>query len=265
MKRGLRTGAVENLSQRVATLESMFLGQGVLWQQVFRSLAAIQPGSSTDLSSYGDEAGNAGGSLKECAGWIKTALTSLPDPDAVDDPALERPAKRRRTSLKDVEAAQPTRPQALAQGDDISSSQGGDFLPPDDLMDDLVELYFHNIHPWIPILHTKQFRERMTVDWQRQKLTTIFHAITSLCVRFSEDLRLASADVRERFARRSRDIVILQSMEKFSVENLQALIICAFDTVSYLRGKYLPASRPELTGIRLEVAGAPLLGRLSAA
>lgn len=165
---------------------------------------------------------------------MKAALSTLPERDAADDYSVGRAPKHRRTGLN-VEEAQSARPQPLGQDNDISNRQDGILLPPDDLMDDLVELYFHNMHPWIPILHTRQFRERMTVNLQRQKLTTLFHSIISLCVRFSEDPRLASAEVRDRFSKRSRDIVILQSMEKFSVENLQALIICTFDTVSYTR------------------------------
>ncbi|KAG5792389.1 hypothetical protein H9Q69_008585 [Fusarium xylarioides] len=33
-KPGMRAGAIETLTQRVATLENMFVGQGVLWQQI---------------------------------------------------------------------------------------------------------------------------------------------------------------------------------------------------------------------------------------
>ncbi|PQE19847.1 C6 transcription factor protein [Rutstroemia sp. NJR-2017a BVV2] len=158
-KPGLKTGVVENLTQRVATLENMFLGQGVLWQQVFNCLNTVQNG----------------------------------------------------TSINEI-------------------------LLQDDLIDALVEVYFTNIHPWIPILHVRQFRERMKDPAQRKKLETIFHAIVSLCARFSNDPRLGNAEVRARYSKRSRNAVILQSMESFSVENLQALVICAFDTIGSGRG-----------------------------
>jgi hypothetical protein len=39
-------------------------------------------------------------------------------------------------------------------------------------------------------------------------------------------------DIRNSYMKLSRQTVILQSMESFSVENLQALVIRAFDTVS---------------------------------
>ncbi|KAF5678645.1 hypothetical protein FCIRC_6419 [Fusarium circinatum] len=37
-KPGMRAGAIETLTQRVATLENMFVGQGVLWQQIWNSI-----------------------------------------------------------------------------------------------------------------------------------------------------------------------------------------------------------------------------------
>jgi hypothetical protein len=196
----------------------MFLGQGVLWQQVWNCLTTLQQGQSPPA---GIANGNTNGSLRECTTRLKNTLSNLStgqfDPNDAGEPS---PAKRRR-----VEAPQPIQPSLhIPDTDD-------DALPPDDLIDDLVEIYFGSIHSWIPILHVRQFREKMAIPSQRKKLTTIFHAIVSLCVRFSSDPRLASADVRARYSKRSRQTVILKSMESFSVENLQALVICAFDTV----------------------------------
>jgi hypothetical protein len=140
------------------------------------------------------------------------------------DTELKSPLKRKRITF-DLD-----RSQSQSQPVGAADTNEND-LPPDDLIDSLVKIYFTNIHPWIPILHVRQFREKMAAPAQRQKLTTIFHAIVSLCVRFSEDPRLINPDVRARYSKRSRQTVILQSMESFSVENLQALVICAFDTV----------------------------------
>ncbi|KAH9214211.1 fungal-specific transcription factor domain-containing protein [Leptodontidium sp. 2 PMI_412] len=211
VKPGLRTGAVENLTQRVATLENMFLGQGILWQQVFNCLNAVQNGAPTEGSPQIDVHDSNGDTLKECTTRLKSTLTSL--------------------SL-DLD----TRPSLRGPPAPAISPDGVEELPPDDLIDALVEIYFSNIHPWIPILHVRQFRERMKDTTQRKKLETIFHAIVSLCVRFSNDPRLGNAEVRARYAERSKNTVILQSMKSFSVENLQALVICAFDTIGSGRG-----------------------------
>lgn len=105
-------------------------------------------------------------------------------------------------------------------------------LPPDEVLFSLVEIYFQLIHPWIPMLHVRNFRQRMKESSQRGQITTICHAIVSICARFSDDSRLGhDREARAQKAKRSRDAVILQSMQSFSVENLQALTIVAFDTI----------------------------------
>jgi hypothetical protein len=95
----------------------------------------------------------------------------------------------------------------------------------------MVEIYFARIQPWIPILHVCRFQENMKIPRERQKMKNIFHAIVSLCARFSDDPRLADYETRSKLVKQCRQAVILDSMESFSVESLQALIICAFDTV----------------------------------
>ncbi len=238
----MRMGAIEHLTQRVGTLdmafwtratansptkaslENMFLGQGVLWQQVWRcldSLGVQQPPSDSGCSP-GHGLDNEEGSLREHTLRLKDTLSSLATQTTGDLTAFDMPSPKRRR-------VQEERPK-VRRGD--SGEFGHDAeLPPDDLIDALVEIYFARIHPWIPMLHVREFRERMAVPSKRQRLTTIFHAITSLCVRFSDDPRLDEPEVRSRYARRCRQIVIVRSMESFSVENLQALIICAFDVV----------------------------------
>lgn len=201
----------------------MFLGQGILWQQVFSCLNAVQDQTSTNGTFPQDTHVPNGDTLKESTTRLRSTLSSLPlDLGDIEAP-LSSPLKRRRTNST-VNGEPQSRP-SLVNHDD------GKELPPDDLIDALVEIYFTNIHPWIPILHVRQFRERMKDPAQRKKLETIFHAIVSLCVRFSDDPRLNSAEVRTQYSKKSRNTVILQSMESFSVENLQALVICAFDTV----------------------------------
>jgi hypothetical protein len=199
----------------------MFLGQGVLWQQVWNCLNAIQaqtPTSSDSLSTT-----NPGEALKECTSRLKSTLSSLSVDFDSSDGSFASPLKRRReNSTGEEDQPRRPRPSQIIQDDKEND------LPPDDLIDALVDIYFANIHPWIPILHVRQFRERMSIPSQRQKLTAIFHAIVSLCIRFSTDPRVSSVEVRARYSIRSRQTVILQSMESFSVENLQALVICAF-------------------------------------
>ncbi|KAJ3953010.1 hypothetical protein N0V92_010535 [Colletotrichum tropicale] len=237
-KPGLRTGAVENLSQRVATLENMFLGQGVLWQQVFNALSTATHPSSTSPSR--EESSNT--SLNETAASLKNALATLAEGG---EPAMATLAAWRPKNPETQTTAPKENTRANAKLDSVFDDS---LLPEADLVDNLVEIYFANIHPWIPMLHVRQFRERMLDPEQRPQLSTIFHAIVSLCARFSQDARLGSPEEKTRYAKRCRQFVILNSMESFSVENLQALTIIAFDTVgSSAHPEYVTRSDSGLT------------------
>ncbi|ORY66049.1 fungal-specific transcription factor domain-containing protein [Pseudomassariella vexata] len=223
MKPGLRTGAIESLSQRVVALEQMFLGQGLLWQQMWQTQQAAATNGRTEepnpVTTINDELQ---GSIARLRGSL--AATS----NRESGPSFESDNRRHG---RDPPRSRETRDQAFN-----ISALDETVLPPDDLVDALVDIYFANVHPWIPMLHVRQFRERMANPTERQTLSTIFYAIISLCVRFSDDQRLGDADQKTRYAKRSRQLVILRSMESFSVENLQALTICAFDLIGGGRG-----------------------------
>ncbi|KAI8254830.1 Citrinin biosynthesis transcriptional activator ctnR [Colletotrichum sp. SAR 10_98] len=187
-KPGLRTGAVENLSQRVATLENMFLGQGVLWQQVFNALSTATHHSSTSPSQ--EESSNT--SLNETAASLKNTLATLAEGG---EPAMATLAAWRPKNPETQTTAPKENIRANAKLDSVFDDS---LLPEADLVDNLVEIYFANIHPWIPMLHVRQFRERMLDPEQRPQLSTIFHAIVSLCARFSQDARLGSPEEKTR-------------------------------------------------------------------
>ncbi|CAH0022138.1 unnamed protein product [Clonostachys rhizophaga] len=235
LKPGMRTGAIESLTQRVATLENMFLGQSVIWQQIWKSLnpdtlrTADEPGQSQD----GVVSMN--GLAEDLKGMLTDLADSVQNGQAQDDVSVEIQLPRAENSALDEE-----RPDQQRQVPRISETYpSDDALTPlsDQLVDSLIEIYFDKIHPWIPMLHTSHFRAMLKNSAERQRHANILHAIISLCMRFSQDPRLdASPNLRSRYATQSRQRVILASMESFSVENLQALIICAFDIIGSGRG-----------------------------
>lgn len=216
----------------------MFLGQGVLWQQVFNALSTATHLNSSSPSQ--EESLNP--SLNETAASLKNTLATLAEGG---EPAMATLAAWRPKNPETQTTAPKENTRANAKLDSVFDDS---LLPEADLVDNLVEIYFANIHPWIPMLHVRQFRERMLDPEQRPQLSTIFHAIVSLCARFSQDVRLGSPEEKTRYAKRCRQFVILNSMESFSVENLQALTIIAFDTVSpSAHPKYVTRSDSGLT------------------
>ncbi|CAG8909750.1 unnamed protein product [Penicillium egyptiacum] len=225
MKPGLRTGAMDQLYRRIETLENMFLGQELLWQHMWRTmypngalLASNEPAANIeDLARRRDE-------LKSA---LLRTLSSVDQKDegqvqASSESAL-RPTKRRRTAT-----TTPFVP--------VSMDGDTDGLLSTEIMTELVSFYFVNIHPWIPILHVTRFWERMQSPDERPRISCILHAIIAVCVRFSKSKELRDAETKASVAEQSRKRVILASTDCYSVENLQALIIIAFETIERGRG-----------------------------
>ncbi|UKZ78970.1 hypothetical protein TrVFT333_006719 [Trichoderma virens FT-333] len=215
-KTGVRTGAIESLNQRVASLEQMFLGQSILWNQLFGDLNSSTNGSVENTNTEGYTQDN----LEQSITQLRNRLAST-------------------VASKQQSAAQslggPSRV-PVSLNSSLLGTAGEARLPPDELMDALIEIYFEQVHQWIPMLHVRHFRQRLSMPNGRESASTIFYAITSLCARFSDDPRLGHGPQKTAYARACRQVVILRSMESFSVENLQALTICAFDLIGGGRG-----------------------------
>ncbi|KAI8221305.1 Citrinin biosynthesis transcriptional activator ctnR [Colletotrichum sp. SAR 10_86] len=164
----------------------MFLGQGVLWQQVFNALStATHPKSSSPSQ---EESSNT--SLNETAASLKNTLATLAEGG---EPAMATLAAWRPKNPETQTTAPKENTRANAKLDSVFDDS---LLPEADLVDSLVEIYFANIHPWIPMLHVRQFRERMLDPEQRPQLSTIFHAISIVgsMTRTVEQLQLSVED-----------------------------------------------------------------------
>lgn len=241
LKPGLRTGVIDSLSRRIETLEDMFLGQEMLWKQMWQTLhpnlefPGIPSAAGNDLTH-----GNASGAdLRGRRDQLKNSLLDLASTHRRDsnnfgietssgsgDMSQPPPAKRQRRDLS-PSAQEQNIPQYMTASDIIDS----------DLMTSFVEFYFQNIHHWIPILHVRRFRDQIQYPEGRQKAVHILHAIIAVGIRFVHDPRLGDDEIKAKTAETSRQNVVLCSMESFSVQSLQALVIIAFDTVCSL--KYL--------------------------
>jgi hypothetical protein len=164
-----------------------------------------------------------------------TASVRSPNDDLYDTYSTQ-PRKRRRVDS----CGNPNIDLQLPLEDLLDASS---CLPAPDLLENTVNAYFNKIQPWIPILHETRFRSRMLDPDQRPLLVVIIHAMVVAAIRFArpEAHGLSAADVEAK-AKRSRSIVVLNAMDSLSVENLQALIIIAFDDVSPL-ALYFPFHR----------------------
>ncbi|RAH71314.1 putative C6 transcription factor [Aspergillus aculeatinus CBS 121060] len=244
-KPGLRAGAVERLQQRVDTLENMFLGQSLLWQKMWSAMvdgmsSNISPPTQNGIESAGITASVQQLSeevkqrlLQEAAGAADSDGTQMGSDDMAQQKPLEpRPAKRRKLHFHSTLEQQV--PETV---DDWSASQlSAQGLLPHAVMMELVDFHFANVHPWIPILHVRRFREQLYSPDGWNRAVPILHAILATSVRFTSHPAAGGFQSKGEMAAASRQRVIFNSMESFSVENLQALVIIAFDIIGSGRG-----------------------------
>jgi hypothetical protein len=140
------------------------------------------------------------------------------------DPQLHSKAQRHRAGrLWKVPMDQPNCGRALA--DSISTEQ---------LLDSVVENYFSQIHPWLPMLHENNFRQQFSEQTYATHLEVILHAMVVAAVKFAipPNTTPASLNCILQLTKRSRDWVMVQTLNSLSVENLQALLIISFSDVS---------------------------------
>ncbi|KAJ5679910.1 hypothetical protein N7462_008154 [Penicillium macrosclerotiorum] len=225
MKPGLRAGAVDQLYRRIETLENMFLGQEMLWQQIWQ---ALHPNSALPIPML-----NMTGEthLEQRREQSKACLLELGG-------SAEREQRQDVQQVQNIsqeDRGESPRPVKRRRRNEVSDDDLTEVLPPE-VMIELVDFYYVNIHPWIPVLHVAKFRERMQSPEHRSRIACVLHAIIAVCARFSQSEFLKDNDYKIQIAKKSRQKVILECTETFSVENLQALAIIAFETIGRGRG-----------------------------
>ncbi|RSM03817.1 hypothetical protein CEP52_007191 [Fusarium oligoseptatum] len=161
---------LNNPDIRSAALENMFVGQGIMWQQMLNAISSgAQPHLSETLPSPPM------GSLQDQSSAFKQRLSFL---------AAGDPVQFQRNSISTSGTGKAT---AVPDIENMDACLSNAPMPPDELVDSLVEIYFETVHPWIPMLHVRNFRAALASPEQRADLTTILRAIVSLCIRFSDD------------------------------------------------------------------------------
>lgn len=98
-------------------------------------------------------------------------------------------------------------------------------LPPDDIVRDLIGLYFTHLAPWAPIIPPQNF----TPPWN-----IIVHAIVVVTLRLSSDPRIAGT--KQQFHQAAKSHVISHAIESTSISSVQALALLALDLIGSEQG-----------------------------
>lgn len=128
----------------------------------------------------------------------------------------------------------------LIEPDDLADLS--DSLPPPEVLEAVIDLYFLLVQPWIPIFHEKRFRQRLKDPDNKYRLEVVLHAMLVAMLKHVDrrEITIDLGDI-ESICERSRKIVILTAMDELHVENLQALVIICFEDV---RCPFLSMLRP---------------------
>ncbi|WRT67477.1 uncharacterized protein IL334_004449 [Kwoniella shivajii] len=100
-------------------------------------------------------------------------------------------------------------------------------LPADDIVRDLLSLYFIHIHPWAPILSP-------TMPEFKPPWTIVHHAIVVVTLRLSNDPRLLGT--KDLVKKRAKQHVLTHAVESTSISSVQALALLALDLIGSEQG-----------------------------
>lgn len=99
-------------------------------------------------------------------------------------------------------------------------------LPPANVVQELVELFFELIHPWMPMFCKSNFTDNMLAP-ERQVL---LHGIVAVTFRFWRK-PAPSAKERDQFIKTSREQVLLKTIDACTLVSTQALALLALDSL----------------------------------
>ena len=118
-------------------------------------------------------------------------------------------------------------PSASPSGLSTASFRDPQVLPPDDIVRDLIGLFFAHIHPWAPILSP-------TMPVYNQPWSIVVHAIVVVTLRLSTDPRLVSTKQAYRAA--AKQHILAHAIESTSIGSVQALALLALDLIGSEQG-----------------------------
>lgn len=158
--------------------------------------------------------------------WLETSDTGVVEcvnGDGLQQQQLQTPSSPMHKRSRRGEAR-------LIEPDDFTNLSAS--LPPSEVLETVIDLYFSLVQPWIPIFHEKRFRRRLQDPDKKYGLEVVLHAMVVAMLKHvnRREITVDLGDA-ESICERSRNIVVLTAMGELSVENLQALVIICFEDV----------------------------------
>ncbi|RDL33355.1 uncharacterized protein BP5553_08794 [Venustampulla echinocandica] len=213
-KPGLKRGTILKLQRRIESLESKVYAS----EDDGPSPQSRPPRADSRLD------GSIGAGLSLLAQEIQKLSSNISILSQPVVPSPETPASRSLGKRRRIDGEHHSGRAAVNSSDDA---------PPADHLWAVADLYFPNLHPWIPMIHTETFKRNLRLRDGTTENPLILHAMLFGVLRFLDPPgERLSADRIEEEMERSRNSVILEATSTLTVPSLQALTIVAFTHVS---------------------------------
>ncbi|KAF1734907.1 Transcriptional activator protein acu-15 [Beauveria bassiana] len=224
-KGGVKIGVIERLSQRIDTIENMFLGQSVLMQQLIKgrnttkASSFLQSFTSTDFATSTEKVKQA----------LLDVVASTQEADACDVVETSElfPSKRKRAYKEDLKVSDDRPPKRICVS--TSTLYATPQLAP---VETILEVYFKLIHPWIPVLHPATFLRRAREADRPPGIVLVLKAITAMALPYAGvSAETCRSEDLDNHLSQLRQSVVISAIESSSKEAIQALILVTFDTI----------------------------------
>ncbi|WWC60752.1 uncharacterized protein I303_103328 [Kwoniella dejecticola CBS 10117] len=241
LKPGLRPGTglemikrVELLEERIETYEQRLAEQESRLAQIQQAGPSAGPSFSYDTQTplndpflQSTQSNTFNPLIQTSIAPSQTQLTSLPT-------NLSNPSVQSLPFATDPSPTNGFDPSSLAMhtSPGVNMASPSSFLDPhilpsDDIVRDLLTLFFTHIHPWAPILSP-------SIPEFKPPWTIVHHAIVVVTLRLSTDPRLSST--KELIKKRAKQHVLAHAVESTSISSVQALALLALDLIGSEQG-----------------------------
>ncbi|KAH8895560.1 hypothetical protein GQ53DRAFT_820385 [Thozetella sp. PMI_491] len=124
------------------------------------------------------------------------------------------------------QCAEPLNPPLSFNGLEAGTTPSGTGLPPGEILEELVALYFEIVYPWLPLFNEQYFMENAGIPGRQ----TLLHGIVVLAFRHWRK-ELPSVEVRDAYVKASRAHILLETVDTCSLLATQALCLLAVDAI----------------------------------
>lgn len=171
------------------------------------------------------QTGTAGTLIMEAASGSPPTSTMPPALDAVESTTAAAPPSQ--PQLQPDLQPEPCPASPAIMSTSTTSFRDPRFLPPDEIVRDLIELFYRHIHPWAPILSPAP--EIFHPPW-----SITVHAIVVVSLRLSTDSRLSVT--KDQYHLDAKNHVLVHAIQSTSLESVQALALIALDLIGSGQG-----------------------------